>query len=69
MEEASAHRDHSKIGIAIIGFPYDEGTVINGERPGGKNASKTVREHVYKIGCVPNAEMNIDYILIYKYLI
>ena len=64
------HSDHSKIGIAILGFPFDEGCKRNGGRIGAKNGPSVFREHLYKIGCDPNPECGIkisEKIMIYDF--
>lgn len=82
----SFQRDKTKIGIGLIGFPFDEGTIRNGlsrththttstlympgGRPGGRRGPCVFRQHVYKIGCVPNPEWNhkiADRVVIYDF--
>lgn len=52
--------DPRKMGIALIGFPFDEGTLRNGGRGGSHRGPSVFRQHLYKIGCVPNAEWGHD---------
>ena len=54
------HDDTSKIGIGIVGFPFDEGNLRNrGGRAGGKDGPSVFRYYLNKIGCHPNPEWNI----------
>lgn len=66
---SSLKHDHAqKLGVAILGFPFDEGCVRNEGRPGAKHGPSVFREHIYKIGCHPNAERNLtlsDKLVIY----
>ena len=67
---SSFNHDTSKIGIAILGFPFDEGCIRNGGRGGAKDGPSVFRYHLYKIGCHPNPEWNIrlsDNIQIYDF--
>ena len=56
---SSFKHDASKIGIGIVGFPFDEGCKRNGGREGAKDGPKVFRYHLYKIGCHPNPEWNM----------
>lgn len=57
---SSLNHDPNKTGIALIGFPFDEGTIRNGGRGGSRNGPSVFRYHLYKIGCIPNPEFGND---------
>jgi formiminoglutamase len=46
--------------IVIIGFPYDEGTIINNGRSGAKRGPDVFRSFMKKCGTVFNPEYNLD---------
>lgn len=46
--------------VAILGFPYDEGTVINGGRAGAARAPAAWRRRLRRLGAVRNPEYNVD---------
>ena len=50
-------RRHS---VALIYFPFDEGTVRNGGRAGAARSCAVVQTMLLKMGAVVNAELGID---------
>ena len=50
----------TRIGIGIIYFPFDEGTIRNGGREGSRNTPDKVHAMLQKFGAVNNMEYGVD---------
>ncbi|RNF25350.1 arginase [Trypanosoma conorhini] len=46
--------------IVVIGFPFDEGCVRNGGRPGADKGPAAFREFIHRLGSVNNLELDVD---------
>lgn len=46
--------------VVVVGFPFDEGTVRNGGRGGGKGGPAAFRKFMPKLGCAVNPEYGVD---------
>eukprot|EP00499_Haloplacidia_sp_CaronLabIsolate_P003518 CAMPEP_0196779476 /NCGR_PEP_ID=MMETSP1104-20130614/6407_1 /TAXON_ID=33652 /ORGANISM="Cafeteria sp., Strain Caron Lab Isolate" /LENGTH=228 /DNA_ID=CAMNT_0042149657 /DNA_START=29 /DNA_END=712 /DNA_ORIENTATION=+ len=46
--------------VALIGFPFDEGTILNGGREGGRLGPEAFRRFLPKMGAAINPEYGVD---------